>query len=646
MINVTIWNEYLQEKCLEEAARIYPDGIHTCIGEFLSKRPDLNVRTAVFEEPEHGLTEEVLDNTDVLIFWSHKAQDAFSDEIAERVRDAVLRGMGLIVLHSAHNSKVMKLLMGTSMTLKWRHDDRERLFVTEPSHPIARNLPEMFELPKEEMYGEYFDIPKPDDVVFTGWFAGGEVFRSGCTFRRGMGKIFYFQPGHETCPTYYDRNVRQIITNAVYWCEPVRMLRLNPECREIKIPPEAAYHKKIQEPGPDDCARGAAENPCGSDAWKKSYSAEQDLEEMEDVRADREAGKGLWEPDIFILPKPGGHGMEFADENEEAEDIWDEYESASKRWKKEREDRLNSRKAESENGMALSVFYEHVQEAALQTGRPVQDILKEIRAAGICAVELDFTEFLTHPETAGMIREAGLKISSFHQNFDFGKKYAAGMHLGRKMIDTAKRLGVEHVMIVPGFLEPEEGRELNQKSGSYDETAAYLEGLSVVRSMREALVELTEYAAERGIRVSVEDFDSYTSPVARLNPIKWFMEQIPGLEHTLDTGNYAFSNEDARDAFEVLKEYVGHVHCKDRGEEAESEAEIREALGLSGDEALTHRKGMKPVPVGDGYLPIAELVESLKKEGYRGYLAIEHFGAPDQLEYMLKSAAFLRDLLV
>ncbi|MBR4607902.1 MAG: ThuA domain-containing protein, partial [Lachnospiraceae bacterium] len=212
MINVTVWNENLHERLQEEIRQVYPDGIHGCIAEFLSYNDDIAVHVATFDEPEHGLTQEILDATDVLVYWSHMAQEAFSDEVAERIRQSVLNGMGLIALHSAHASKMMKKLLGTTMTLKWRHGDRERLFVTAPSHPIAQYIPEYIELPVEEMYGEYFDIPKPDDVVFTGWFAGGEVFRSGCTFTRGLGKIFYFQPGHEAYPTYYDKYIQRIIT--------------------------------------------------------------------------------------------------------------------------------------------------------------------------------------------------------------------------------------------------------------------------------------------------------------------------------------------------------------------------------------------------------------------------------------------------
>lgn len=236
MIRVTIWNEFLHEQELEEIRKVYPEGIHACLASFL--REEFEVQTATFDMPEHGLTEKILENTDVLIYWSHALQEEFSDEVAERVKEHVHRGMGLIALHSAHYSKVMKKLLGTSMTLKWREGDRERLWCTCPTHPIAWGVPPMIEIPREEMYGEYFDIPKPDDVVFTGWFSGGEVFRSGCTFTRGYGKIFYFQPGHEEYPIYYMPEIRRIINNAVRFCAPDRKQGLNLDCEHVIVPPE------------------------------------------------------------------------------------------------------------------------------------------------------------------------------------------------------------------------------------------------------------------------------------------------------------------------------------------------------------------------------------------------------------------------
>ncbi len=234
MLRVTVWNEYKHEREYEGIRAVYSQGIHECIADFLRKEEDFTVRTATFDMPEHGLTEEVLNETDVLIIWSHALQEEFSEEVAERVRQAVLSGMGLVALHSAHFSKIMKKLLGTSMTLKWRHGDSEKLWCIAPTHPIAAGVPEVIELPEEEMYGEFFDIPKPDDVIFTGWFSGGEVFRSGCTFTRGYGKIFYFQPGHEEYPIYYMPEIQRIITNGVRFCAPAVNVRKVPECEEVK----------------------------------------------------------------------------------------------------------------------------------------------------------------------------------------------------------------------------------------------------------------------------------------------------------------------------------------------------------------------------------------------------------------------------
>lgn len=233
MIRVTVWNEFKHEREYEGIRAIYPDGIHACIAKSLGMQPDLEIRTAIFDEPEHGLTQTVLNNTDVLVFWSHALQDEFSDEVAERVQQAVLSGMGLVALHSAHFSKIMKRLMGTSMTLKWKHSQTEKLWCIDPTHPIAQGVPSMIELPEEEMYGEYFDIPRPDDVVFAGWFSGGQVFRSGCTFTRGLGKIFYFQPGHEEYPIYHNPDIQRIITNAVRFCAPAVSARQTLECEVL-----------------------------------------------------------------------------------------------------------------------------------------------------------------------------------------------------------------------------------------------------------------------------------------------------------------------------------------------------------------------------------------------------------------------------
>ncbi|WP_028549982.1 ThuA domain-containing protein [Paenibacillus sp. UNC451MF] len=218
-LRVTVWNEFRHEKENEKVRSVYPNGIHQAIGEGLGA--EVEVSYATLDEPEHGLTEEKLNNTDVLIWWGHKAHGAVEDAIVERVQKRVLHGMGLIVLHSGHFSKIFKKLMGTSCDLKWREaDEKERIWVVAPSHPIVEGIGQYIELEAEEMYGEHFDIPEPDELIMVSWFEGGEVFRSGCTFHRGQGKIFYFRPGHETYPTYYNEQVRRVIRNAAQWVAP------------------------------------------------------------------------------------------------------------------------------------------------------------------------------------------------------------------------------------------------------------------------------------------------------------------------------------------------------------------------------------------------------------------------------------------
>jgi trehalose utilization protein len=217
---VLVWNEFRHEHKNPAVGQIYPDGIHGAIAAGL-REAGFEVRTATLDEPEHGLSEAALDDTDVLVWWGHMAHGDVDDAIAARVHQRVLGGMGFIALHSAHFAKPFKLLMGTSCTLKWREvGEKERLWVVNPAHPIADGLPDQFVIEHEEMYGEPFGIPQPDALVFVSWFAGGDVLRSGCCYYRDRGKVFYFRPGHETYPTYYQPEVRHVLANAVRWAAP------------------------------------------------------------------------------------------------------------------------------------------------------------------------------------------------------------------------------------------------------------------------------------------------------------------------------------------------------------------------------------------------------------------------------------------
>lgn len=218
---VTVWNEFRHERTHEKIQQIYPRGIHVVIGEHLAAQ-GFPVHYATLDEPEHGLTQEVLESTDVLIWWGHMAHGAVSDEIVDRVQRRVLDGMGFVPLHSAHYSKPFRRLMGTDCTLRWREiGERERVWVIARSHPIAEGLGDYIEIPHTEMYGEPFDVPAPDTLVFVSWYQGGEVFRSGCCYLRGLGKIFYFSPGHESLPIYYQPEVQRVISNAVKWAAPI-----------------------------------------------------------------------------------------------------------------------------------------------------------------------------------------------------------------------------------------------------------------------------------------------------------------------------------------------------------------------------------------------------------------------------------------
>lgn len=219
-VELTIWNEFRHEQSSEVVKGIYPQGIHTAIGQGVKQNlgDAVNIRYATLDQPEHGLTDEVLNSTDVLAWWGHCAHGEVSDAIVEKVHKRVLEGMGLIVLHSGHYAKIFKKLMGTDCGLRWREAaEKEIIWVIDPSHPITDGIGDRIELPEVEMYGEQFKIPEPDELIFISWFEGGEVFRSGCTWKRGKGRIFYFRPGHETFPIYHNEQVIRVISNAVKW---------------------------------------------------------------------------------------------------------------------------------------------------------------------------------------------------------------------------------------------------------------------------------------------------------------------------------------------------------------------------------------------------------------------------------------------
>jgi trehalose utilization protein len=217
-MNITVWNEHIHEQEGGAATRIYPDGIHTTIASALSGLG--SVRTATLAEPDHGLPADVLASTDVLLWWGHDAHDRVSDDVVARVVERVWAGMGFVVLHSGHHSKPFKRLMGTSCDLQWRHNEVETVWTIAPGHPITAGVPASFVIPEQEMYGEFFDVPAPEELVFISSFGGGEVFRSGCCWTRGRGRIFYFSPGHEEHPVYHQPEVQRVLLNSTRWAAP------------------------------------------------------------------------------------------------------------------------------------------------------------------------------------------------------------------------------------------------------------------------------------------------------------------------------------------------------------------------------------------------------------------------------------------
>lgn len=225
-MRVTVWNENVHEQHEESVKKIYPHGMHTPIAEGIRRElgKNVEVRVATLEEPEHGLTGDVLAETDVLTWWGHAAHDRVDDAIVDRVQQRILDGMGLVVLHSGHRSKIFMRMMGTGCTLRWRSDpggEREVVWTVNPAHPIAAGVPQPIVIPHQEMYGEFFDIPTPDELVFISAFEGGEVFRGGCCFYRGAGRIFYFSPGDQEFAVYHQKEVQRVIANAVAWCAGV-----------------------------------------------------------------------------------------------------------------------------------------------------------------------------------------------------------------------------------------------------------------------------------------------------------------------------------------------------------------------------------------------------------------------------------------
>lgn len=280
--------------------------------------------------------------------------------------------------------------------------------------------------------------------------------------------------------------------------------------------------------------------------------------------------------------------------------------------------------------MKISVFYDHILQAAEQTKKPLPVLLQEIKAAGIDAVELRLSALLEKENIVTLLREAGLRISCLYEFYEMGKGIASPVE--ERHVLTAAQVKAEKILVVPGFLEKSEAKQYRACAGSYEKSAAYMEQNESIRHMAEGLSRMTALGRKNGVAVTVEDFDDAASPLNGMYGIRWFLEQVPELGFTLDMGNFAHAGEDVLAAAAFLWERILHVHCKDRGEES--------CLALWGGA----NRGLLPVAAGDGYLPIGTLVKRLVHNGYDGYFAIEHFDVSNQEESILRSAAFLRQI--
>ncbi len=261
----------------------------------------------------------------------------------------------------------------------------------------------------------------------------------------------------------------------------------------------------------------------------------------------------------------------------------------------------------------ISVFYEHIFEAASQSGCTIVEALQHAKHCGIDALECDLSRLSAMAETKALFDSCGIKVSCIYHFFDMVNDSAAvTAEKYRHLFETAKYFGADKVLCIPGFIDGDKEAQLAK--------------------ITEQLQQMCTAAEEYNITVTLEDFDDITSPCCRCDDLLHLMHNVEGLRYTFDMGNFRYCLEDASECYEKLKDYIVHVHCKDRSYTAnngESKPDLSGAL-------------MYPAPVCEGIIGIGGLVKRLISDGYSGTLAIEHFGAADQLNYMKRSADNLR----
>lgn len=229
-MRVVVWSE---GEVHGHEATGYPEGMPAAIADAVRGIPEAQVEIASIDDADQGVPDERLRQADVLLWWSHMRHEDLLSATVDRVVSAVEHGLGLVALHSAISSPVFRRLVGTTGGFGgWRHGDREVLWTVDPSHPICRGVEFPVVMPQQEMYSEPANLPTPDELVFISSFSGGEVFRSGITYRRGVGRIFYFSPGHEEYPVFLHPGVRGILANATSWAARDRVA--GPDARHLQ----------------------------------------------------------------------------------------------------------------------------------------------------------------------------------------------------------------------------------------------------------------------------------------------------------------------------------------------------------------------------------------------------------------------------
>lgn len=270
--------------------------------------------------------------------------------------------------------------------------------------------------------------------------------------------------------------------------------------------------------------------------------------------------------------------------------------------------------------MRLSVFFDHILQAQEQTGKSLEGLLAAVRNAGIEAVEINLSYLSEHFEVFAMLRSADLGISCIYEFYDMGRQDEA--EKAKKHVDTAVLAGAKRILVVPGFMSGKTSLQMQKVMPVQEKIAEFFEENKEIKGMAAGLSFVAKYGAEQGVTVTVEDFDGLDSPLAGMYGIQWFLQQVPELMYTLDTGNFLFYKENVMDAFALLKDRIAHVHCKDRQPETNAS-----------------------VQTGTGYIPFADIIEKLRAQRYGGFLAIEHFDVEGQEECMKGSAEFLKSFV-